>query len=75
MPAVSKLSPEQHKRSQRFAIITYTMVIVTFVSICTIAVVSTMSMERNKKGFQAIKVTKPISFIDTTYLPKKTPAE
>lgn len=71
MPPVSKLSPEQHKRSRRFAIITYSMVIVTFVSICTIAVVTTMQMEKNKQGFKAIKVTKPISFIDYTYVDKE----
>ena len=64
----TKLTPEQHKRSQRFAIFTYSAVIITFVSICAIAVISTMNAEKNKQGFRAIKVTQPISFIDTTYL-------
>jgi hypothetical protein len=67
----SKLSKEEHRKSALFARLTYAAIIVTFVTLCTVAVVVTMNEERNKKGFRAIKVTQPISFIDRTYLDGK----
>jgi hypothetical protein len=68
------MTPAEHKRSVRVATTIYGLVIVTFISVCTIAVTVTSQMERTKPGFKAITVTKPISIIDTTYLkiPKPT---
>jgi len=67
-----ELSPaEKHRRAQLYARLTYAAVIVTFLSVCTVAVVTTMNNERNKEGFKAIHVTKPISFIDYTYVDQK----
>jgi hypothetical protein len=65
------LSPaEKHRRAQWYARLTYLAVMVIFVSICAVAVVSTMQRERAKEGFRAIRVEKPISFFDYTYVGK-----
>ncbi len=47
-------------------------VLLTFASIATMAVQTTIALEKKKKGFQAIEVEKPISFFDTTYIQKGT---
>ncbi|MBY0450646.1 MAG: hypothetical protein K2X01_08495 [Cyanobacteria bacterium] len=49
-------------------------VFLTFMSVCAVAVVTTMNIEANKPGFKAIEVSQPISFLDNTYL-KKAPAK
>lgn len=67
-----QLSPaEKHRRAQLYARLTYAAVIVTFLTVCSVAVVTTMNNERNKEGFKAIHVSKPISFVDYTYVDKK----
>ena len=62
------MTSEEHKRSAMVARFIYAAVILSFVSVCTVAVLVTSQMERSKPGFKAITVTKPISIIDTTYL-------
>ena len=68
----SKLSHETHRKSQWFAQCVYGAIIISFVTLCAIAVTVTMNQESHKKGFKAIRVTQPISFIDKTYLKKKS---
>ena len=73
--APSTLSPaEKHRRAQWSARLAYLLVMLVFVSICAIAVTSTMQHEREKEGFHAIRVKKPISFFDYTYVEKPAPA-
>jgi hypothetical protein len=72
MSATSTLtSAEKHRRAQLYARFTYAGIIVIFLSVCAIAVLSTMQSEANKETFKAIHVSKPISFIDYTYVDKK----
>jgi hypothetical protein len=72
MSSTDTLSPaEKHRRSQLYARFTYFGIIVVFVSVCAVAVLTTMSNERNKEGFRAIHLSKPISFFDYTYVDKK----
>ncbi|MEB3206973.1 MAG: hypothetical protein VKK59_06470 [Vampirovibrionales bacterium] len=52
------------------ALCVYGIVMLTFLGIIVTAVLATMASERNKPGMHTITVEKPISFIDTTYLPK-----
>jgi hypothetical protein len=76
MSSTEQLSPaEKHRRSQLYARFTYFGIIVTFVTVCAIAVVTTMNNERNKEGFRAIHLSKPISFFDYTYVDKKPTPE
>ena len=73
MPAtpLAELSPiERQRRSQFYARMTYVTIIGIFFSICAVAVLTMMSMERNKQGFQAIELSKPIAFFDYTYVKK-----
>jgi hypothetical protein len=53
------------------ALCVYGIVMLTFLGIIVTAVVATMASERTKPGMHTITVEKPISFIDTTYLPQK----
>lgn len=71
MSSTETLTPaEKHRRAQLYARLTYFAVIVVFVSVCAIAVTATMHTESTKEGFRAIHVTKPISFVDYTYVDK-----
>ncbi|MGE0199814.1 MAG: hypothetical protein AB7P76_02460 [Candidatus Melainabacteria bacterium] len=72
MAIVSKLSHEDHQKSTWTARIIYGLIMLTFLSVCSIAVISVMQAERHKTTFKAITVKKPISFVDSTYLPEKT---
>ena len=59
-------------------------IFLTFLSVAVFATLTTMRMERSKKGFRSIEVEQPINGFDTTYLesdqaksavtPAKTPA-
>ena len=72
MSSTETLSPaEKHRRAQLYATLTYAGVIIVFVSVCAIAVFTTMNIEREKEGFRAIHLSKPISFFDYTYVDKK----
>jgi len=62
---------EKHRRSQLYARITYASILLIFFSVCATAVFFTMQMESHKEGFRAIEVSKPISFVDYTYVKKK----
>jgi hypothetical protein len=64
------MNAAEHKRAVVVARTIYAVVILSFVSVCTVAVIVTMNMEKDKPGFRAITVEKPISFIDRTYLPE-----
>jgi hypothetical protein len=70
MGTTSKLTAEQHRKSTLYARLTYLTIITTFLTICTVAVLTMMKMEQEKTGFKAIQVTQPISFFDKTYLKK-----
>jgi hypothetical protein len=59
---------EKYRRSKLYARLTYGAIILTFLSVCAIAVVTTMMNERNKEGFKAIRLSKPISYFDYTYV-------
>jgi hypothetical protein len=52
----------------------YAAIMILFLTICTVAVVSMMAMEKDKTSFHAIEVKQPISFFDDTYV-KKTPSK
>ena len=71
MAIINKLSEEDHKKSKLVARLMYAMVMLVFVSVCTIAVIACMKMESEKEGFRPITVKQPISFIDKTYLKKE----
>lgn len=73
MPVVDRLSPDQHKRSTWVARCMYLLIMGLFLTICTVAVTTTMTWEREKTGFRAITVKQPMSFIDDTYMPQKAP--
>ncbi len=68
MGYTSKLSAEDHKKSKNFAIIAYVGVMMVFMTIIAVAVTVTMQQEASKTSFKAIKVSKPISFFDKTYM-------
>jgi hypothetical protein len=70
------MTPEEHRRSTIVARCIYGLIIVSFITVCTVAVTVSSQMERTKPGFKAITVTKPISIFDTTYLkpPEQKPA-
>jgi len=72
MTVTSKISEADHKRSTRFAIITYAGVMLSFLTIICLAVFFSMRNEAQKTGFQAITVKQPISFFDNTYVDKNT---
>lgn len=74
-PELKELSPlEKHRRSQLYARLTYVMIMGIFLTICAVAVTTMMAMEREKEGFRAIELSKPISFFDYTYVKKPAPA-
>ena len=67
------LSPaEKHRRAQHYARLTYLGIILIFLTICTVAVLTTMSNEEHKTSFRAIHVHKPISFFDYSYVDHPT---
>ncbi len=47
---------------------TYLLIILSFLTICTVAVVVTTRMESEKQGFHPIETQIPMSFIDKTYM-------
>ena len=49
----------------------YIVIIVSFVTVCTVAIVCTSKMEAEKTGFRPIQTQAPMSFVDKTYLKKK----
>jgi len=61
---------EKKRRAALYARLTYAGVMLVFITICAVAVVMTMQKESNKSSFRAIKVSKPIYFIDYTYVDK-----
>ncbi len=48
----------------------YLAIIISFVTVCTIAVVVTSKMEAERTGFRPIQTEAPMSFIDKTYVKK-----
>jgi len=46
----------------------YIVIILSFVMVCTIAVIATTQMEAQKTGFRPIQTQRPMSFIDKTYM-------
>ncbi len=70
---IEMTSKEKHRRSQWYARLTYVAIIVAFMSVCAIAVLSTMKTESERQGFRPIHVAKPISFVDYTYVDKHPP--
>lgn len=71
MSSVKSISAaEKHRRAQLYARLTYGGIIVIFVSVCAIAVITTMNIEANREGYRPIEVSKPISFFDYTYVKK-----
>ncbi len=53
----------------------YLVIILSFVTVCTVAVILTTRMEAEKTGFRSIQTQTPMSFIDKTYMApqKKAP--
>ncbi|MCA9799809.1 MAG: hypothetical protein KC474_09675 [Cyanobacteria bacterium HKST-UBA04] len=47
---------------------TYILIIVSFLSVITMAVTLTVLQESQHKGFRAIETTAPMSFFDRTYM-------
>jgi hypothetical protein len=72
-PAISE--EDKRRRAIVTARIVYALVFFSFISLCVIAVTVTMAMEKDKPGFQQIKVEKPISYFDRTYMDDKSDAE
>jgi hypothetical protein len=70
--SAEQISPaEKNRRAQLYARLTYVAIVVVFLSVCAVAVGSTMYTESHKETFKAIHVSKPISFFDNTYVDKK----
>ena len=65
-------TPQNNHSKQEYytAWIVYGLVLGTFVTVATVAVVLTSQRESEKYGFQAIETTQPISFFDKTYMKK-----
>lgn len=62
----------KHSKSEYYtAIVVYGLVFVTFVSVCTVAVILTSQREAEKTGFRAIETEAPVSFFDQTYVKKE----
>ena len=57
--ASRRLTEEERRRAQVFARFTYAGVMIAFLTICAVAVITTMNAEKNKKGFQGIRVSQP----------------
>ncbi len=51
----------------------YLIIILSFVTVCTVAVVMTSKMEAERTGFRPIQTEAPMSFIDKTYVTPKVP--
>lgn len=49
---------------------TYIIIIASFLTVCTVAVIVTTQLEARKTGFRPIQTEKPMSFIDKTYVVK-----
>jgi len=64
--------PPRKKSEHTMARIVYALVFFSFIGLCTVAVLTTMDIDKNKKGFKPITVKQPISFIDNTYMAQKT---
>jgi hypothetical protein len=75
MAQTKKLSPEEHRRAVFYARMVYVVIFASFISVCAIAVTTTMAMEKNNHGFRPITVKQPISFIDKTYLHEEPQAK
>lgn len=77
----TNMDAEEARRSTFVARLIYAFVFTMFVSLCVLAVTTTMAMEKtrqqqNRTGFRAITVKRPVSFFDKTYLndePAQTP--
>lgn len=61
---------EQRQAEYRAARNTYVLIILSFVTVCTIAVIVTSRIESEKTGFKPIETQAPMSFIDQTYVKK-----
>jgi thiol:disulfide interchange protein len=61
-------TPPVDKKTHITARLVYASVIIVFVSLCTVAALTTAGIDKAKKGFKPITVKQPISFIDQTYL-------
>lgn len=61
---------EKHRRAKLYARLTYAAIIIVFLSVCTVAVLTTMNIESQREGYRPIEVSKPISFFDYTYVKK-----
>lgn len=70
---IPQRTPEEQRRAEFIAARNvYIIIFISFVSVCTVAVLITSYLEAHKTGFQAIRTTAPTSFIDKTYM-HKTP--
>lgn len=59
---------ERHQSAINNARMVYVAIFIAFVAVCAIAVTAIMASEKQKTGFQAIKVKQPISYFDRTYM-------
>lgn len=69
-PRQATPAPADRKAEFTTARNVYIVIIVSFVSVCAVAVIATSRMEAEKPGFKAIETQAPMSFIDKTYVKK-----
>lgn len=50
----------------------YVFIFVAFLSVCTVAIISTSQEEANNTGFKAITTKTPTAFFDKTYMRKES---
>lgn len=65
-------SPEAQRKAE-FAVArnVYVAIILSFVTVCAVAIYFTTKMEAEKTGFRAIETEQPMSFFDNTYVKKE----
>ena len=72
---VQATQENSHSRSEYLtAWVVYGLILGTFVTVATVAVILTSQREAQKEGFRAIETAQPISFFDKTYM-KKSPSK
>ncbi len=77
MSTTAPKTPEQlkkeaeHQAQFRAARNVYLIIVASFLTVCTVAVIITMKTAASQTGFQAIHTSTPIAFFDKTYMVHK----
>lgn len=68
---MTEQAAQKHDRSEYWAAYgIYVFIFLAFLTVCTVAIISTSQEEANKTGFKAITTKTPTAFFDKTYMHK-----